>query len=158
MSSSEYPNYYDFLKKITANRGLVRDDLKNLVQGQTIFLVIDGNHSHRPTLFEFVYMSQYCNENDVFRSIILKAMKSDLSREVEINTSDFSVERLSADHPLNLRRLFLDPIEARKWFEDVSYVYDVQNEEKINTTTYFSIYNPNKKMTGPEQPPAPDVT
>lgn len=152
MSSSEYPHFYDFLKKITTITSLTREDLKLLVQGQTIFLVMDGTYSHRPTLFEFVYMSQHIDENDAYQSVILKVMKPDLSSTVEINTADFSVERRQDDRPVTLRRLFADVKEARNYFENVCYVYDVHNEAKINSSTYFFIYTPNKKLGDPDGP------
>lgn len=148
MSTSEYPKFYDFLKKVTADRGITREELLALVPGQTISLILDGTYSYRPTLFEFNYVSQRTDEEDPNSSIILHLVRGDREQEMDINTSDFGVEPIDPDKHITLRRLFADSDEARMYFEDVCQVYDVRCEEKIRSATYLYIYRPFGRSLG----------
>jgi len=156
MSTSEYPQFYDFLKKVTADRGISREELLDLVPGQTISLILDGTYSYRPTLFEFNYVSHRMDEDDPDSSIILHLIRADRDQEMEINASDFGVSPIDPDKHVTLRRLFTNSDDARMYFEDVCQVYDVRCEEQIRSSTYLYIYRPFGRSLGSNGAPPAD--
>lgn len=142
MSASEYPKYYDFLKKLTAPRGLNREQVQNLVPGQEIFLVLDGTYSFRPTLFAFTIIEQRELTEEDSSSLILTVLREGHPQSMEINCSDFNVEPIDTEKHVTLRRIFTDLEEARAYFDDVSWSYNLRAEEQIKTITYYYVYKP----------------
>jgi hypothetical protein len=151
MSASEYPKYYEFLKKLTAPRGLNRGDLANLMPGQEIYLVLDGTYSYRPTFFSFTFIEQYPLTEEENSSIILKVVRDGTTQSMEVNCSDFNVEPVDHEKHVTLRRIFTNIDEARDYYDDVMWCFGLRAESQVRMVTY--IYKPPGSIGPSSQPP-----